>query len=159
MLELDDSTGYLKAGVHEATLEELAAAFGAVNFRRRAIMDGLRWVVERLRNYGVETIWVDGSFLTSKERPGDVDVVYVPPDGADTGTWGYLSFPNRRELKKLKKVDLWPHPSPQRRGLGAIPLIEWFQTDEDGVAKGVLLLIKEEEDSPDDQERSPTVAG
>lgn len=68
------TTGLLPPGSDDATFDEVEAVFGAT-YKRRKILAGLRWVVERLRAEGVIDIYVDGSFVTDKERPGDVDVV------------------------------------------------------------------------------------
>lgn len=143
MLQCDPNTGYLPAGEHDATLDEVEAAF-ATNYKRREIFKGLTFVVERLLSYGVTQIWIDGSFTTAKPRPHDVDVVYEAPPGADTSTWGLLSYERQDQLLDLQKVDLWPHPSPQtaKRGLPkAVPLIEWFSTDNEGRPKGIVRLL------------------
>jgi hypothetical protein len=51
-------------------------------------MAGLAEVVERLSAYQVAgELWVDGSFLTEKINPGDVDIVLrVPSSYTDDGT-------------------------------------------------------------------------
>ncbi len=51
-------------------------------------MAGLAEVVERLSAYQVAgELWVDGSFLTEKINPGDVDIVLrVPSSVYDDGT-------------------------------------------------------------------------
>ena len=55
---------------------------------RAEIMAGLAEVIERLTQYQVAgELWVDGSFLTEKINPGDVDVVLrVPSSVYDDGT-------------------------------------------------------------------------
>src|SRR2546428_7563778 len=98
--------------MHQATMPEVATRF-AYNIRRRQILAGLEWVVARLREHNVETILLDGSFVTVKLRPSDVDVVFVPPAAADTATWGILALGRRHELKAAHRVDLWPWPSLQ----------------------------------------------
>lgn len=145
MLEIDRTTGCLAPGTHPATLQEVERVFGD-GVRRRQIIAGLRFVVTKLVGFGVETIWLDGSFVTTKLRPNDVDVVYVPPVGADTSQWGILAFARRTELKKLHMVDLWPHPSPQPTagGFSTVPLIDWFRGNRDGTEKGVVELVARE---------------
>lgn len=139
---------YLPPGDHEATLSEVESAFGSSGFKRRQLMDGLREVATRLWGLGVETIWVDGSFISSKERPGDVDVIYVRPDGVDTSGWGLLSPSRREEAKEYFKCDLWEHPAHGRHAGGrAMPLKHFFETDSDGTKKGHILLRRD-----DDQE-------
>ena len=57
---------------------------------RAKIMAGLAEVVERLSQYRVAgELWVDGSFLTEKINPGDVDIVLrVQSSMYDDGTSG-----------------------------------------------------------------------
>jgi hypothetical protein len=65
--------GYLPAGIHQATLEEIAARFGAESEIRRVQMESLHWVVDLARRAGVTRIIVNGSFVTDKLEPNDVD--------------------------------------------------------------------------------------
>lgn len=74
---LDDATGYLPAGDHRGTWDELVERFGGT-YGRRQILQGLRFVLDQLRSRGVTLVWIDGSFTTDKPRPRDVDVIYVP---------------------------------------------------------------------------------
>jgi hypothetical protein len=142
--EFDGQTGYLPAGDHNASLDEMEDRFCGT-YRRRVIFTGLKRVVEQLEANGVRTIWVDGSFVTGKARPSDVDVIYVPPPGSDPAGWGLLSFARRKDLKEIWRVDLWPFPSPQPvlGKPGQYQTIrEFFSTDRDGVAKGFIQLSK-----------------
>lgn len=141
---LDVTTGYLPAGVHQAALEEIEDRFGG-SYGRKQLLAGLRHVVEQLRALGVVEIWVDGSFVTDKARPKDVEVVYKAPAGADTDSWGLLSFGQRDLLKKYHKVDLWPFPSPQplpHNPFKTQTIVEFFSTDRSGIEKGVVLLAE-----------------
>lgn len=69
--------GYLPPGIHPATLEEVAARFGAESELRRVQMESLRWLVELAWRAGVERIVVNGSFATDKAEPNDVDCVLL----------------------------------------------------------------------------------
>jgi hypothetical protein len=148
--EFDDQTGYLPPGDHGASLDEMEQRFCGT-YRRRQIFTGLKRVVEQLEANGVETIWIGGSFVTDKERPGDVDVVYVPPSGSDPAGWGLLSPSRRKDLKEIWRVDLWKSDSPQRvpgKPLQRPTIKEFFGTDKDGVAKGLIQLTKGAKDDP-----------
>jgi len=137
-----DPGGCLPPGVHEGTLAEVRTRYG-YNPKRRAILEGLSEVLERLAGKGVQTVWIDGSFVTSKLRPGDVDVVFVPPVGEGPSDWGLLSLSRRHDLKKFFNVDLWPFPSPQpdkKRPGRTKTILEYFEEDLDGNKKGVILL-------------------
>jgi hypothetical protein len=150
-LDLDPATGRLPPGRHHASLDEVVSAFGAGPQRLR-LVDGLLWVASRLEQKGVTTIWIDGSFVTDKHRPRDVDVIYLPPRGADPRTWGVLSPSRRKELKAAYRVDLWPHPSPQpkRVGFGHEPLIDLFTHDRDGTEKGIVEVTLAESEQQGD---------
>lgn len=128
----------------------------AYNFRRREILTGLQHVADQLRAHGVQEIWVDGSFVTDKTRPDDADVVYAIPPGGDEADWSDVGPSRRSHMKKYHRVDLWRLPSPQpakslARG-GLITIKEFFETDEDGNARGLLHLDLRREGDIDDQE-------
>ena len=69
--------GYLPLGIHPATLDEIAARFGAEPELRRVQMDSLRWMIELGWKAGVQRIIVNGSFVTNKWERNDVDCVLL----------------------------------------------------------------------------------
>lgn len=69
--------GYLPPGVHQATVEEIAARFGAGTPERQELMQSLRWLVEMCKRDDVARLVVNGSFVTSKPDPADVDCVLL----------------------------------------------------------------------------------
>lgn len=82
--------GYLPAGTHGATLDEIAERFGKESELRRVQMESLRWLVDLARRAGVLRIIVDGSFVTDVYEPNDVDCVLLigidyPRDAAADG--------------------------------------------------------------------------
>jgi Family of unknown function (DUF6932) len=130
----EESTGLLPPGDHEATLAEIKARF-CWNYRRREIYMGLEYVTGELRSHQVEHIWVDGSFVTSKQNPRDVDVAYGVPIGVDPDDWGWLAPARRHDLKRLRRVDLlpdWP---------GQPSIYDFFCQDRDGTKKGIVRLM------------------
>lgn len=69
--------GYLPPGIHPATLEEIAARFGQESELRQAQMESLRWLIDLAQRAGVQRIVVNGSFVTDKLEPNDVDCVLL----------------------------------------------------------------------------------
>ncbi|HTV72713.1 MAG TPA: hypothetical protein VME66_03275 [Candidatus Acidoferrales bacterium] len=68
--------GLLPPGIHQATdWSEIADTFGG-NTRRDALLAGLRLMLEDLRRAGCREVFLDGSFVTDKELPGDFDLTY-----------------------------------------------------------------------------------
>ena len=72
--------GYLPPGIHAATGGEIAARFGAEPELRRVQMDSLRWMIDLAWKAGVQRIVVNGSFVTDKWEPNDVDCVLLIDD-------------------------------------------------------------------------------
>src|SRR5712692_999098 len=73
--------GYLPPGIHPATLEEIAARFGQESELRQVQMESVGRMVDLARRAGAERIVVNGSFVTDKLEPNDVDcVVLIGPD-------------------------------------------------------------------------------
>ncbi|MBI2926062.1 MAG: hypothetical protein HYY24_10195 [Verrucomicrobia bacterium] len=75
-----DENGFLPLGVHECTLEEVARRFGAFqdSDRRPRLFGQFRLFLAEARASGlVLAVIIDGSFVTSKPAPGDIDLVLV----------------------------------------------------------------------------------
>ncbi|MHB8449838.1 MAG: helix-turn-helix domain-containing protein [Mycobacteriales bacterium] len=70
----DPATGCLPPGEHEAGWGEVVERFGW-NRRRRQLLDGLADALGMLARAGCARAWLNGSFVTAKEEPGDFDVV------------------------------------------------------------------------------------
>jgi hypothetical protein len=68
---------YLPAGIYPARLEEISARFGQESELRQVQMESLRWLVELAWRAGAERIVVNGSFVTDKLEPNDVDCVLL----------------------------------------------------------------------------------
>jgi len=68
-----DDNGYLPPGIHTATMAEIAARFGETSQLRRVQMESLRWLADLAWRAGVQRIIVNGSFVTDRIEPNDVD--------------------------------------------------------------------------------------
>lgn len=69
--------GYLPEGLFSATLAEITSRFGTSSRRRRFLTLRLRRWAELARATGVSRMFVDGSFVTSKQDPNDIDAVVL----------------------------------------------------------------------------------
>lgn len=69
--------GYLPAGIHTASLGEVAGRFGLQSEIRRAQMQSLYWLVELAKKAGVARLVLNGSFVTETLEPNDVDCVLL----------------------------------------------------------------------------------
>jgi hypothetical protein len=73
--------GYLPEGLFFATEAEAETAFGTVNVRRQTLMRRLSYFLQLARAAGTLRFFVNGSFVTAKPEPGDVDAVCLVPTG------------------------------------------------------------------------------
>lgn len=70
--------GTLPPGVHRATIDEVLAAYPPATQQRQILNDSLQRAVLELRALDASlTIYVDGSYVTDKLDPGDVDLLVV----------------------------------------------------------------------------------
>lgn len=74
-----DENGNLPPGVHWCEWEEFKERFGTNSTRRRMI-DGLELALAQLKAANCRTIYINGSFVTSKPKPGDFDACWEPED-------------------------------------------------------------------------------
>src|SRR5206468_999859 len=81
MLPPFDDVGHLPAGIHTCSVAELVARFGEGSEERETEISELLQFIEAAKASGVRRLLVNGSFVTGKLAPNDVDVVILPgPD-------------------------------------------------------------------------------
>jgi len=127
-----DERGNLPPGIHPATWDEIVERY-ATNERREQLLDGLRVAIESLHAAGCSRVYLDCSFITDKELPGDFDVDFdacweaasVDPGVLDPVL---LDFSDRRAAQKAKfGGELFPAQ------LDAVPggttFLDFFQLD------------------------------
>lgn len=112
MLEFTEE-GLLPPGTHETNLAEVREKMGWSRGRRRLI-DGLQKALELMADCGVHRVYLDGSFVTDKNRPQDIDGCYDPDEGATIESLESMSpiFPpsmqNRVKAREAFGVDFFP---------------------------------------------------
>ena len=73
------SDGYLPEGVYVCSEAEVTFRFGSSSRRRRRLVLRLRRWIELGRQVEAKRLLVDGSFVTAKEEPHDIDTVILLP--------------------------------------------------------------------------------
>lgn len=129
----------LPPGIHDATLDEIEQRF-ATNDTRRQIFEGLKKGVEALRKAGCRVVYLDGSFISEKERPDDFDACWEPT-GVDDKTLDpvLLDFSLMRKNQKLKYGgEFFPSSA---KADGSRTFLEYFQEDKyTQKAKGIIRI-------------------
>lgn len=142
------SEGDLPPGIHQATWGELYQRFG-INDKRLELLDGLYRALLSLKNAGCQIAYIDGSFVTTKDQPGDFDAAWeemgVDLDKVDPVL---LDFDNLRFAQKQKyggELFLANESSGQYGGV----ILDFFQQRRD---KGKIGIVKIELSDLNDQE-------
>jgi len=76
-----DEHGNLPPGIHPASVESLVERFGSGSAEREVEIRELLEFIDWAKHHGVLRIIVNGSFVTAKQCPNDVDVVVLPGTG------------------------------------------------------------------------------
>ena len=135
-----DGGGNLPPGIHDATWEEIVDRFGS-NALREELLMGLQETLVSLRNAGCSRAYLDGSFVTAKDEPGDFDACWEVA-GVDAGWLDpvLLTFADARRAQKerfggeLFPADAAADPHGTR-------FLEYFQRDKHtGDPKGIVAL-------------------
>jgi len=91
---------------------------------------------------GCSCVWLNGSFVTAKEEPGDFDAVWSP-SGVDRLRLGQeageiLDFSDRRAAQKARfGGEFFPNVV---EGASGTQFAAFFQTDRDGTSKGIVVI-------------------
>ncbi len=133
------STGLLPSGIHEATWEEFVARFGWTP-HRLTLLAGLKAALDALRAAGCRRAYVDGSFVTATETPGDFDGCWetdgIEPDRLDPVL---LMFEQGRRAQKAKyRGELFPADWPADPA--GTTFLRFFQRDRSDHVKGSVAL-------------------
>ena len=134
----DPETGLLPPGEHAATWDDVLDRFGWNSVRRRQL-DGLSEALELLPEAGCSRVWLNGSFVTAKDEPGDFDAVWDPHQ-VDTIALDPIFFDlsNHRDAQKERfGGELFPDWVESSSGLR---FAEFFQHDRSGASKGIIVI-------------------
>jgi hypothetical protein len=141
LVQLPDSPWpVLPPGLHAASLSEVADVFAHSPWRRE-LFAGLAEAAVRLRWAGCPTLYLDGSYVSGKPKPGDFDACW-DPTGVDPTKLDpvFLRFANgRAEQKRIFKGEFFP----SSMGCADVgqTFIEFFQQDRfSGEKKGIISI-------------------
>ncbi|MDH5548196.1 MAG: hypothetical protein OEZ43_21710 [Gammaproteobacteria bacterium] len=129
----------LPPNIHQASLREVEQSF-ATNPHRRGLFQGLVEALRALSVAGCRYVFLDGSYVTGKPKPGDYDACWNPT-GVDVKLLDpvFLDFKNKRANQKAKyKGEFFPFHLDAGNGQA---FIDFFQTESfTGKQKGIVLI-------------------
>lgn len=140
MIPPHTSDGLLPPGIHSATWNEFIQVCGQ-NAHRHQLLGQLRVLLLHLRAAGCKAVYIDGSFVTSKQIPSDYDACWdtqgVTPNILDPVL---LNFNDGRKAMKAKYGgDIFPAHFVE--GQSGEPFMQFFQKDKStGAPKGIIAI-------------------
>ncbi len=130
-------------GEHLASWEEVVDRFGWTP-RRRRLLDGLDEALELLALAGCRRLWLNGSFVTTKDEPGDFDACW-DTEGVDLDALDpvFVDLADGRAAQKARfGGELFPNVVEAGSGL---VFAEFFQNERDTGRKGIVVIVIEEQ--------------
>ena len=132
----------LPHGLYDASLPEIRRVFG-FSVRRESLIDGLEQYLRVWDRHRVlESVIIDGSFVTAKHEPDDIDLLVVPANDRVSGP----------AFTRLAQ-ELEPSWEEFREQFGCDPYLvdgsdteiyrqrlSFFSTDHDGNVRGLLRV-------------------
>ena len=144
--------GLLPKGIHETTWELFSVHFGKSSRRRKGLIKKIEIVIKILKEVGCKELYIDGSFVTKRNRPEDFDACWLR-EGVDLSRLNQLApilkyapgFFKGVDCKQKYGGDIFPLtrlvPNPKNSEGQDITYLEFFQMDkESGQDKGIILL-------------------
>jgi hypothetical protein len=119
--------GNLPSGVYQVSWTDFQARF-ATNSHRQQILVGLKQALRELAIAGCSTVYIGGSFVTSKEQPNDFDGCFDPMT-VDLYSLDPV-FDSASAQQDRFGGDLKPNHN----------FVGFFQTDRDGNSRGVIEI-------------------
>lgn len=103
-------------------------------------MQGLKKAVENFEKAKIETIWINGSFVTEKNDPSDIDGCWEYHEKVDLEVLDpvFISNEGTKEMKNKYGLDFFV--SNWIEITSGLPFPHFFQKNRDGDAKGVIML-------------------
>ena len=131
----------LPPGVYRVTLREIEERL-TWNTRRRRLFRGLRLALANLASAGVRRVWIDGSFVTARDEPNDIDGCWDPHPSVDADKLDPVfrdARAPRQSMKAKYGVDFLIAGT-ALVDAGGERVEDFFQEDGHGNPKGILLV-------------------
>ncbi len=126
--------GTLPPGQHQVTdINDVFATFPARNAKRQVLNSALAQFIDVVRRQHLGTIVViDGSYVSGKDEPDDIDLALLSTGASETATLQQLSL----EGVDLAVLDVFVETAP----LGLEGWVRFFIADRIGQLRGVVIL-------------------
>ena len=125
--------GTLPPGTYQATIDEVLVAYPPINEQRQILNDSLQRVVEELHNVDPSlVIYLDGSYITRKAEPNDLDLLII---SRKSSALDLVQLLDQVCPVEAVSVDITVEPSMPN------VVFDLFTETRRGQSKGILLII------------------
>lgn len=137
-----NDSGYLPAGIYEASFEEVKVRFGLSKKRQRLLML-MQELIHQCRMLNCDIIYLDGSFISNKVSPNDYDACWdTTHENREWVLNNVADTPLNSESEAQKECyggEIYPAfvKAPLLPGL---TILEYFQRTKEGESKGIIML-------------------
>ena len=142
MIPLFQANGNLPEGIHDATWTEITTHFGYTPHRLR-LLAGLLEASQALQQAGSQWILINGSFVTNKAQPNDIDACYddskLDYDLLEQLAPSLTDFSNRRAQQKAR-FHCEFFPARAVADSAGRQFQDFFQHDRSNQTKGIVCL-------------------
>lgn len=145
MIPKFNTDGLLPSGLHLASIDEVEKRF-THNDHRGKIFDGFKKAISSLKQCGCKYVYLDGSFVTTKQLPSDFDACWEE-EGVDIFALRViepvlLEFSNNRAAQKAKFMgEFFPAKLAAENKHPHRVFLDFFQTDKNtGHTKGIIKI-------------------
>jgi len=136
-----DPNGLLPPGIHDTSLDEIRERFG-FTLRRIRLLGGLQRALQNLAGAGVDVVFLDGSFVTRKRQPGDVDGCWEVNDHIDEAVLDpvFLDSDSHSTAMMKRRYGVHFFIAQDIEGQSGVPFVDFFQKTLDDQPKGILRI-------------------
>ncbi|WP_293887149.1 MULTISPECIES: DUF6932 family protein [unclassified Sphingobacterium] len=145
----DEETGLIVPGEHKLTIEKFEEIF-VYNDQRSQIFEGFQRLLEVFKKIACSHLYADGSFVTQKPHPSDIDVCWhMDENNKDKQLFALLNIcpqllflnekANREFIQQQFCADVFPANTIE--GQSGLMFKDFFQKDKNtGIQKGIIII-------------------
>jgi hypothetical protein len=135
-----DKHGNLPPGIYSASFDDVVKRFGGKSLRRQELTNNLRDFYNSIKVHAVK-IYIDGSYVTSKLSPRDVDLLVVLPRNFDFHSLAAHHLYNFQFHYQKYKLHIFPFVLGNREHKEWLKeKLELFTQDRQGRQKGIICV-------------------
>ncbi|MDR0395187.1 MAG: hypothetical protein LBH77_08535 [Tannerella sp.] len=139
----DEDHFFLAPGIHDMSWDEFSAQF-SFSQKRRDLLIGLKKTIEILKQVNCPVIYIDGSFVSQKNNPGDWDACIDCSTQVVTALFKVFPFADIDEQIRIYGGELY-HARTEADEYGTIFLDFFQQIKTDSAKKKGIVRINLEE--------------